>query len=299
MDTLTAMRYFAKVARVGSFSKVAEELHTSPSNVSKHVAFLENKLNARLLQRTTRVTTITMAGEQYLKHCEAILEQVGVAEREVLEQQGRVSGELRVSLPSLFGDAGVAALMAEFLEAYPDVDLAIYINDRFVDLIDEGFDLCVRASSVQPDSSLIYRAIGKTRVDLVGTVEYFERNGRPSQVSDLNNHTLIVHRNAGNSSVAFTKDGVVERAKIRKRVRVNSTPFVRDLVAEGLGLAFLPRLATHSNPGFCAVLDEFEPEYLTLSVVYPERQHTPLKVYRFIEVLTSWFERQQQTGQLN
>ncbi|KXF79981.1 LysR family transcriptional regulator [Enterovibrio coralii] len=295
MDKLTAMHFFTRVAYLGSFSKVAKELHTSPSNVSKHIADLESRLGVRLLQRTTRVTTLTLAGEKYLKQCENILDLIGTAENEVLAQKERVSGLMRVSLPSLFANADTSRMLAEFMEKYPDLDIELHLNDRFVDLVDEGYDLSVRASFVQPDSSLIYRFVGKICIDLVGAKGYFEKHGYPKNAADLQHHDFIDHGNSAAGTVILSKAGVLERVNVHQRVRANNTHMVRDLVVQEQGIAFIPRLATLYHPDLERVLTDYDPGYLTLSVVYPERRHTPQKVYKFVEFLAAWFERERQT----
>lgn len=289
MDTLTAMAFFSKVARAGSFSKAALELNTTASNVSKHIAFLETKLEARLLQRTTRISSLTAVGQQYLKHCDAILEQVCIAEDEVFEEKGKLSGLLKVSFPTLLGEECTANFVAEFMRRYPDIDLEIYINDRFIDLIEEGFDLCVRATSVRPDSSLIYRSIGRVPLELVGAKSYFEKNGLPKTVAELESHALIVHKNSAGGIIVFSKEKESEKINLRRRVKVNSTPFARDLVEAEQGIAFLPRIVTASRPKLQSILNEYDPFHLELSAVYPNRHYTHQKVYAFIECLSRWF----------
>ncbi|MGF1909689.1 LysR family transcriptional regulator [Vibrio kasasachensis] len=292
MDKLTAMKLFVRIAQVRSFSKVANEMDVSPSYVSKHVAYLESQVDTRLLQRTTRSISLTLAGERYLARCLTILSQVELAEGELMEQTGIPSGKLRLSVPSVLGESATADMCAQFLSQYPNIDLDVMVEDRFIDLIEEGFDLCIRASSSQPDSNLIYRYIGKMPFDLVGSKTYLERHGYPKSVQDLKNLKIIVHRYANNTTFSFSKQGQIEKVNIHQRVRVNSAQLVHCLVARHQGLAFLPRYIFKHNPEIEVLLSDYDNGALTISLVYPEREHAPQKVRQFITFFKAWFEEQ-------
>ncbi|WP_434998331.1 LysR family transcriptional regulator [Vibrio scophthalmi] len=290
MDKLTSMQLFVRVAQAGSFTKVANEIDVSPSYVSKHIAYLESQVETRLLQRTTRTTTLTLAGERYLSRCLIILNQVESAESELLEQTSSAAGKLRVSIPSVLGEKATAEMMAQFLDKYPNIDLDILVDDRFIDLIEEGYDLCVRASSAQPDSNLIYRYIGKMPFKLVASKRYVEQHGRPNSAQDLTQLKIIVHRYANNGTFTFCKNKQLEKVTIRHRIRVNSAHLVHHLVDNHQGIAFLPCYIFANNPQIEVLLPQYDDGALTVSLVYPEREHTPVKVHKFIEFFKAWFE---------
>lgn len=292
MDKLTSMQLFVRVAQAGSFTKVANEMDVSPSYVSKHIAHLESQLETRLLQRTTRSTTLTLAGERYLSRCVMILNNVESAESDLLEQTSSAAGKLRISIPSVLGEQATADMIAQFLARYPNIDLDILLDDRFVDMVEEGFDLCIRASSSQPDSNLIYRYIGKMPFELVASKTYLETHGRPKTVQDLAKLQIIVHRYANNGTFTFWHNHQAEKVTIRHRVRVNSAHLVHRLVDNHQGIAFLPCYIFESNPQIEVLLPHYENGALTVSLVYPEREHTPVKVHKFIEFFKAWFEEQ-------
>lgn len=294
MDKLNAMRVFIRVTETGNFSKTADEMNTTPSYISKQISALEKSLGTRLLQRTTRVLTLTEAGHSFLKHCRQIDTQLSIAESEIAELRGTPSGLLRISMPSVLGDQESANLCAAFLKEYPDIELDISVEDRFVDLVEEGFDLCIRASAEFPDSTLIYKRIGELSVHLVASPEYLAKHGHPTTASDLASHQLISHRYAGSNTFAFEKQGKVEHVTFNRRVRVNSTGFVRHIVVQGTGIGFLPKPSqkgAHEKINLVSLLPDYQEGKITVSLVYPERTYTPLKVYKFIDFFELWFKR--------
>ncbi|WP_075202559.1 LysR family transcriptional regulator [Vibrio mexicanus] len=301
MDKLNAMRVFICVTETGSFSKAADVLNTTPSYVSKQVSALEKSLGARLMQRTTRVLSLTEVGKSYLGHCRTIMDQISVAESEVAELLGSPSGRLRVSMSNVLGDRPTAVMCAEFLKRYPDIELDLQIEDRFVDLIEEGFDLCVRASDRFPDSSLIYKRVGDLRVQLMASPDYLAQYGHPQTASDLSKHVLISHRYSGSNTFAFEKDGDIEHVTFAKQVRVNGTAFVRHIVEQGVGIGFLPTYCRSAVEGgtnredsqsqvLVPLLQDYTDGSITISLVYPDRTYTPLKVQKFNAFFEEWFK---------
>ena len=148
MDQLAAMEAFVRVAESGSFSKAAERLQSSKSAVSRQVSALEAELGARLLHRTTRALTLTEAGRSYFEQAARILADLAEANASVGQLQAAPRGRLRVSAPMSFGFLHLAPAVPDFLDRYPDVELDMIMNDRFVDLVDEGFDMAVRIGTL-------------------------------------------------------------------------------------------------------------------------------------------------------
>ncbi|MCK6262979.1 LysR family transcriptional regulator [Vibrio sp. ZSDE26] len=289
------MRIFIRVTEVGNFSKTADEMSTSPSYISKQIAGLEKSLGTRLFQRTTRVLTLTEAGKSYLHHCQKIMEQLSAAESEMSELLGSPSGLLRVSMPSVLGNRASAMMCSAFLRRYPEIELDILVEDRFVDLIEEGFDICIRASADFPDSTLIYKHIGDLNIHLMASTGYLERHGHPEVASDLAEHPLISHRYAGSSTFDFEIGGKTESVKFERKVRVNSTAFVRHLVEQGEGVGFIPVSgqldeSVNLQSNLVTLLPDYQKGKITISMVYPERTYTPLKVHKFINFFEEWFQ---------
>ncbi|PKF48776.1 LysR family transcriptional regulator [Enterovibrio nigricans] len=291
MDKLEAMRTFVRVTEAGNFSRTAADFGVSPSYISKQMAYLESVLGVRLLQRTTRSISLTQAGEQYLVQCQQILEHVSVAEANLTELKGAPSGRLRISFSSILGEKNTAACCTEFMQLYPDVDLDILIDDRIVDLVEEGFDLCIRASTQMPDSSLIRKNIGQMTTHLLASRDYIEKYGEPMHPSDLVTHRFIGHTYVKNSVFTFQHDNGIEKVAIPKKVRVNSTYFVRQMVETGEGIAFLPAYFKRANPDLVTLLPHCHPSSIDISAVYPERAFTPAKTHKFIAFFQEWFQR--------
>ncbi|MDD1793772.1 LysR family transcriptional regulator [Enterovibrio sp. ZSDZ42] len=291
MDKLDAMRTFVRVTEAGNFSRTAAEFGVSPSYISKQMAYLEGELGVRLLQRTTRSINLTQAGEVYLTQCQQILEHISVAESNLTELKGTPSGRLRISFSSILGEKNTAACCTEFMALYPDIDLDILIDDRIVDLVEEGFDLCIRASTTMPDSSLIRKNIGEMVTHLLASKSYIEKYGEPLQPSDLVTHRFIGHTYVKNTVFTFKHDQGTDKVTIPKKVRVNSTYFVRQMVETGQGIAFLPAYFKNANPDLVTLLPHCYPSSIDISAVYPERAFTPVKTHKFIAFFQEWFQR--------
>lgn len=297
MDKLTAMNIFIRVTELGSFSKAADEINTSPSYISKQISALEQSLGARLLQRTTRVLSLTEAGESYLHHCRKVAQQLAIAESEIAELQGTPAGLLRVSMPSVLGEQASALMYAQFMRQYPSIELDIMVEDRFVDMVEEGFDICIRASESFPDSNLIYKPIGELAVHLKAAPDYLAQYGHPRTAKELAHHPLIAHRYGWANSYRFVKEGTTEQVAFERKVRVNNTAMVRHLLTQGMGVGFLPvyRSDEQSDDSLVTLLPDYQDGTITISMVYPARTFTPLKVHKFIAFFQLWFEQHMKT----
>ncbi|MCE2572919.1 LysR family transcriptional regulator [Motilimonas eburnea] len=294
MDKLQAMQCFLRVLEAGSFSKVAAEMAVSPSHISKQVAFLEQQVGAKLLQRTTRSIALTELGDNYAKQCRQILTQVALAESEIAQLQGHPTGRLRVSFPSILGEQNTAQLCSEFMQQYPDIQLDILLDDRFIDLVEEGFDLAIRASSDMPSSNLICKKIGSFPIRLFASQQYLAKYGHPQHPSELAQHRCIGYTYSRNNMWGFRHEKGVDKVEINRTVRVNSTYFVKHLVESHQGIAFMPSFIQLQSPQLVVLLPQYQPNQLDLNAVYPERAFTPAKTIKFIEFFRLWFNQNMQ-----
>jgi len=187
MDRLAAIEAFVRVAECGSFSKAAERLHSSKSVVSRQVGALEAELGARLLHRTTRALTLTEAGRSYFAQAARILADLAEANASVGQLQAAPRGRLRVSAPMSFGFLHLAPAVPDFLDRYPDVEIDLAMNDRYVDLVDEGFDMAVRIGKLE-DSSLVARKLAPARRTICAAPAYLQARGVPASPDDLKAH---------------------------------------------------------------------------------------------------------------
>src|SRR5580765_7976273 len=178
MDRIDAMQAFVAVADLQGFAPAARKLRLSPSGVTRLIAALEDRLGARLLQRTTRSVTLTDAGSRYLERARRILSDVEEAESSAEGERTKPGGRLVVSAPNGFGRLHVSPVVSAYLKRYPDVSVDLRLSDRMINLVEEGVDLAVRIGHL-PDSTLVARHIGEMRRIAVASKEYLKRRGEP------------------------------------------------------------------------------------------------------------------------
>jgi DNA-binding transcriptional LysR family regulator len=289
MDRLTAMATFRRVVEAGSLSAAARAAGVPKSAVSKQLAALEAHLGARLLNRTTRNLSLTEVGRAYLERCRLILEEVEEAEALTASLQGEPRGTLRVNAPMSFGFLHLAPALPDFVARHPGVEVDLVMNDRRVDLIDEGFDLAVRIGPLA-DSSLIARRLGTYRMVVCGSPTYLARRGVPRTLDDLAAHDCLRYV-SGDGSDAWpfaTPDGGRTSLRVRGPLRANNGDALRAAARGGLGLTQLPTflLADDLASGaLVLVLEEFEPAPLPVHAIYPHNRHLSGKVRAFVDFL--------------
>ena len=286
VTAISDLEIFARVARTGNMSAAGREMALSPAVVSKRVSLLEDRLGARLFQRTTRQLTLTETGEGYFKRVVDILSLVEEAEDFVSRRNTKPRGILKVTAPTSFGRRHVTPHLASFLARYPDIELDMHLTDTFVDIIRDGFDLAIRIGELQ-DSSLVARKLAADHRVLCASPAYLAREGSPKSVADLENHSCI----GAGLQEAWRLDGPdgAKYAKIHSNVRTNSADFVRDALIAGLGIGLRATwdIGQELKSG---ELVRILPDYrgantLAIHAVYPSRDFMPAKVNVFIEHL--------------
>src|SRR6266403_1503130 len=191
VDRFDNMRVFAKVVENGSFTGAAERLGISASMVSQHVKELEERLAARLLNRTTRKVSLTEVGRAYYERCTRLLADLEEIEQAVSDMHAAPRGELRVNATPTFGILQLAPTIADFTTRFPAISVELMLSERMVDLIEEGFDVAVRVGEL-PDSSLIARQLAPCRMVVCGAPSYFEKHGKPRTPADLTAHNCLM-----------------------------------------------------------------------------------------------------------
>ncbi|MCP4808643.1 MAG: LysR family transcriptional regulator [Proteobacteria bacterium] len=282
MDTLNGMRAFTRVVDEGSFTAAARSLGLPKSTVSRHVAALEDRLGVRLLHRTTRSLRPTDVGQAYYARAAAILADVEEAEQAVTHMQSTPRGRLRVTAGVSFGTGYLGTIIAGFLERYPDVEAEAVLTDRYVDLIGEGFDVALRAGSLD-DSSLIARRLGSARVCLVGSPDYLARRGTPKVPSDLRGHECIRYSLSRTGGSWTLRD---EAVPVKGRLTLDNGELILDAAIRGIGLARLPTFicgAAIQKGDLVTVLDEHLPQAGGVYAVYPHNRHLSAKVRAFVD----------------
>ena len=294
MDRLDAMHLFVRVAELGSFSAVAQQLGLARSVVTRQIAALEAHLGVKLMARSTRRLSLTSAGTAYLEKCRVILNLVESAETDVAEERMNPRGNIRVSLPLSFGIKRLAPLLLEFSRQYPEVALDMDYSDRRVNLIEEGIDLSVRITR-RLEGSDVARRIGSGRMHVVASPDYLARHGRPQHPSDLIHHECLGYTAGGSAlSWQFMIDGQLENFPIRSRIVSNNGEVLTEAAAQGLGVTVQPDFIMD---GFLKagrveiILADYPIAELGIYAMLPSNRHVPHRVRVLMDFLAAGLGR--------
>lgn len=291
MSQFESMTVFTRVVEAGSFAAAAKTLTLSPTMIANHIRKLEEELGVRLLNRTTRRQSLTEAGILYLAHCQSILSQVAEVRAELLAQRSEPRGRLRVSAPVSFGVERLIPAMADFLAAFPGVDLALDLNDRAVDLVDDGYEALIRIGPLS-DSRLIARPLAPYRMMVAASPAYLARMGSPSAPDDLAHHTCLAFRYSAKSKWRFTgEDGPVSVA-IHPRLEVNSGPGLRAAALAGIGVVLQPEalLANDVAAGhLIALFPDHELPSRPMNLLFQKDRRMSAKLRSFIDFTVERF----------
>jgi len=288
MDRIDAMQAFIAVADLRGFAPAARKLGLSPSGVTRLIAALEERLGARLLQRTTRSVALTDAGARYLERARRILADVEEAEASIQDERTRPSGRLVVSAPIGFGRLHVSPVMSEYLKRHAEVSGELRLTDRMVNLVEDGVDLAVRIGHLA-DSSLVARHVGEMRRIVVASPGYLKTHGEPKTPEAVVSHQTIQFGGAAASpDWRFVRDGNEVRITPEPRLTTNSSDAAIGYAVRGGGLTRV--LAYQAADAIKAgqlkiLLAKFEPPALPIHIVYPTSRLLSAKVRAFIDLV--------------
>jgi len=290
MNKLRGIHLFSRLADLGSFAAVGEEMGTSPSMVSKEIQKLEQEIGARLVHRSTRNMQLTHIGQGYLNHCREILAQVNDADAYVQQMQNSMQGSLRINVPMVLGMTDLGLVLSDYMKAFPEVKLDIHLGDESLDLLEHGFDLGFRASSKTFESNYIGKGLKVFAYHVCASAEYLAKYPPIESPADLQHHNCFVYSYFHGGNEWPVGEGV----RINGSLRVNNTLFMRDAVEAGLGVGLLPSFV--AAPGLESgslqeVLADCKKPELTLYALYPNRKHTPPILAKCIDFLDAWFEK--------
>ena len=293
MDRLEAMDIFVRIVEAGSFSAVARDLGTTQPTISKQVTALERRLKTRLLERSTRSLSVTESGTTYYERCKRILEDVKAAEGALGRLQSSLTGTLHVNGSIALGQLFLAPLLLEFQRGYPELTVELTLNDRYIDLVEEGVDVAVRLGRLA-DSNLVARRLGATRRVLVATRNYLDAHGTPRQPADLARHNCLLYAylSRGNEWVFRGPQGDL-RVQAHGNFKANNGHSIRDAMLAGAGVALVPDWLVHDeikSGTVVALLPEFAPAPLEVNAVYPSGRHVSAKLRTFVDFLQQQFK---------
>ncbi len=295
MDRLTEMEAFAHVVDQGGFTDAARKMGISKSAVSKHISSLEARLGARLLNRTTRRVSPTEIGLAYYDRARRVLNDAGEADALVSSMQSAPTGLLRVSVATDFGSLHLSPVLGSFFSQYPDMSVNLELDNRYIELISEGYDAAIRVGEME-DSTLRARKIADSTLRMVASPKYLEVHGRPRRIDDLSAHKLLHYSNQSNNVVwkMTSLSGEKRHVRTTGSFTVNDGQSLLNAAINGLGIAYLPSFLYHAamDTGLVEdVMPELPKERQGIYVVYPPGKFTQPKVRAFIDFLVMTFAK--------
>lgn len=292
MDKLQAMQLFVRVVDSGSYTAAADQMEISRALASKLVQALEDQLGVRLLHRTTRKLSLTEAGERYYQRVSEILGSLNEAEALAAEFQADPRGRLRVSAPMSFAIHHLGAAVAEFQQRHPRIELELTLNDRQVDLVEEGFDMAVRIAKLA-DSSLVARRIAPCRMLLVASPDYLRRAGEPQHPQELVAHNYLSYTLAARrDEIVLVSGAERETVNLNGSLRVNNGDVIASAAAAGLGFCISPSFLVWQRlqrGELVQLLPQWQIPEIAVHAVYPAGRTLPAKTRSFIDYLVERF----------
>ena len=300
MDRITGIQLFLRIVETGSFSKASADLGVTQPTATKHVAAVEARLGARLLNRNTRGVSATEIGALYYEKCKAIQRELEEADNLASLLQSRVSGQLRVSTSVAFGRRVLTPLVLAFMARHPEISIDLSFDDRYVNLVEQGVDVAIRMGRLA-DSSLGSRYLGLNPWVLVGSPAYLAAHGAPRSPADVARHACLVYSSVqGDERWHFsTAAGHEQPVPVRGPLRSNNLSVVLEATRAGMGLAILPWYVAFDAVAQGAVqplLSDFALPVQEIHAVFPSPKLVPSKVSSFIAFLQEsldeeWWKR--------
>lgn len=288
MIDLNDMSLFAQVVDAGSFTAAARVLGMPKSTLSRHISKLESQLNCRLLQRTTRSLRLTDIGAEFYQRCIRIVAEAKEAERLISRNLETPSGLLRVTAPPGFGKNLLGSLVTDYLKQFPEVRLELDLSNRFVDLVEEGFDLALRAGHLQ-DSSMIARRLGESAMMVCAAPSYLQQRENPKIPEQLQEHDCLLHPGTdGRCVFRFSGPNRIARIELQGKLTVNNMDTLQEAAIAGLGIALLPWNICKDaveRGDLLLLLEDWQLPVGGIYAVYPSPRYLTPKVRSFIDFL--------------
>lgn len=293
MDKLNLMKAFISVAQQASFTAAAEQLGASTQLVSKYVSQLESDLKVRLLHRTTRSVTVTEAGQAYLERAQQILSDLEALEGSIKEEGDEPRGRLRISAPMSFATLHLGPLIAKYQEKYPSVIIDLQLNDRKVDIVEEGFDLALRIGNLE-SSSLIASKVAPIHLIMCASPDYLIKHGEPVTLEDLQGHRYLhySYRNDDIPALVSTQNKSPMLNRQKGSITANNGEVLTKAAVAGAGIILQPTFIVGpyiAQGKLKPILKQHQQESLGLYAVYPHRKYLSGKVQSFIEFLSNYY----------
>lgn len=293
MDRFEDMRVFVRVVEAGGISRAADQLNIAKSAVSRRIGDMEHRLGAQLFNRTTRKITLTETGTAFYERSRTILDDLEEAEQAVAEGQGAVKGLLKITMPLAFGQLHMRDVILEFRERWPEVTFDIDMNDRRVDIVEEGFDLAIRIGKLD-DSAMLARRLAPARGMTLASPGFIEEYGMPDHPDALAHMPCLTYRNLKDPSRwTFCREDKSEfTVRVQESMSVSDGIFVKMAAIKGVGIARLPSFlcwdAVHAGD-LVPILDKWNTHVGEIHAVYPPTRRLSRRVRVFVDFLAEKF----------
>ena len=289
MDRFAQLAAFVRTVDRGNQAAAAQDLGITPAMVGRHINALENRLGTRLLNRTTATQSLTEPGTTLHAQATAILEQLEAAENDAADRQTHPTGTLRINAPMVFGVRHLAAAVASFLALHPALQIDLVLNDRLVDLVEEGYDLAIRIGRL-PDSTLVTRRLAPCKILLCAAPAYLAKHGTPTQPDHLRHHNCLLYTYSPQASTWPFRlpNGRETRIQVQGNLVTNNGDALLAAAIQGAGLILQPTfiVADAIQAGLLVpLLPDYPPPDRTIQAVYPSTRHLAPKVRTFIDHL--------------
>jgi len=295
MDRWTEIELFVQVAETGSLSRAAEALDLSNAAASRHLAALEGRLGARLVERNTRRLYLTDTGREFFSRARTIVADLRDAESAVNATALNPTGTLRITASLSFSMHHVAPLLREYTNRYPNVQVHLEAANRYMDIIDNNIDVAIRTRESEPDSNITIRRVAETRRLMAASPGYLARHGTPKTLEDLQRHKLLLYTYANNpNELRFAKGGVQSVVTVRGLLESNDGQILRAAALDGLGILVQPTYILFDDivaGRLVPVLDDWDLPRLNINLAYPSRKHLSAKVRTFIDFMVEHFDK--------
>lgn len=282
-DKFNAMQVFRRVAELASFTRAADDLNITSATVSKHIAFLEQHLGTRLINRTTRRMNLTDAGLSFLARTQALLDDLEDAELEVKGLHAEPRGRIRINAPMSFGLTHMTEVVDSFLVKYPDIEIDLQLNDHVVDLVEQGVDIAIRIRNKLNDSSLIAKPLRSSSNIVCASPKYLASAPKIKKPKDLVQHNCLLFTLHDKPNVwTLGKEEIL----VNGNLRADSSLVLRESLLRGLGVGFIPRFLVQKdldNQILIPLLENHPPEAYTVFAIFPPGRKQPSKVKLFLD----------------
>jgi len=292
MDKWTEYELFVQVAELGSLSKAADTLGLSRASATRHLAALEERLGARLIERSTRRSFVTEIGQNFYERCKSVLSEMQEAVEKVNAQTIEPAGILRVTASLSMTLSHIAPLLSGFAQRYPNVRVKMVAANRYQDIIENDIDVAIRTREFEPDSSLISRHLAETRRVLAASPAYLERHGMPNHPRELARHQLLLYTHHSPDELKFRRDDELVTLPTTPMLEANDGQVLKVAALHGQGILAQPTYVIYDDliaGRLLPLLTDWELPRMSIKLVYRHRRYIPAKTRAFIDFLAEDF----------